>query len=108
MNPFTLSRTLKITGEIAAEEDIIIEGTVNGIILGSMYAMIAIGFTIVVAAFAGGGISGGAFNPAVATGAALNSVLHGQGAGPLWMYWVGPLLGGVLAGAVFKVQNPGD
>jgi len=75
---------------------------------GNSFYGLAIGFTIVVAAFAGGGISGGAFNPAVATGAALNSVLHGQGAGPLWMYWVGPLLGGVLAGAVFKVQNPGD
>ena len=32
MNPFTLSRTLKVTGEISAEEDLIIDGTVNGII----------------------------------------------------------------------------
>ena len=76
--------------------------------VGNSYYGLAIGFTIVVAAFAGGGISGGAFNPAVATGAAINNVLHGQGAGPLWMYWVGPLLGGVLAAVAFKVQNPDD
>jgi aquaporin Z len=75
---------------------------------GNSFYGLAIGFTIVVAAFAGGGISGGAFNPAIATGAALNSVLHGGGAGPLWIYWVGPLLGGVLAGGTFKLQNPGD
>ena len=75
---------------------------------GNSYFGLAIGFTIVVAAFGGGPVSGGAFNPAVATGAAINSVIHGQGAGPLWMYWVGPLLGGVLAGATFKLQNPGD
>ena len=75
---------------------------------GNSYFGLAIGFTIVVAAFGGGPVSGGAFNPAVATGAAINSVIHGQGAGPLWMYWVGPLLGGVLAGGTFKLQNPGD
>ena len=75
---------------------------------GNSYFGLAIGFTIVVAAFGGGTVSGGAFNPAVATGAAINSVIHGQGAGPLWMYWVGPLLGGVLAGGTFKLQNPGD
>ena len=75
---------------------------------GNSYFGLAIGFTIVVAAFGGGPVSGGAFNPAVATGAAINSVIPGQGAGPLWMYWVGPLLGGVLAGATFKLQNPGD
>jgi aquaporin Z len=75
---------------------------------GNSYYGLAIGFTIVVAAFSGGGISGGAFNPAVATGAAINSMVHGQGAGPIWLYWIGPLLGGVLAGAAYKVQNPGD
>jgi len=32
MNPFTLSKTLKVTGEISAEEDLVIDGTVNGTI----------------------------------------------------------------------------
>ena len=30
MNPFTLSKTLLVTGEISAAEDLIVDGTVNG------------------------------------------------------------------------------
>src|SRR5215469_3442865 len=45
---------------------------------GNSYYGLAIGFTIVVAAIAGGGISGGAFNPAVAIGATVvNAILAG-------------------------------
>lgn len=32
MNPFTLSKTLTVTGEISAEEDLVIDGTVTGTI----------------------------------------------------------------------------
>lgn len=32
MNPFTLSRTLTVTGEISAAEDLVIDGTVRGTI----------------------------------------------------------------------------
>jgi len=32
MNPFTLSRSLTVTGEISADEDLIIDGTVKGTI----------------------------------------------------------------------------
>jgi cytoskeletal protein CcmA (bactofilin family) len=32
MNPFTLSRNLTVTGEISADEDLVIDGTVNGTI----------------------------------------------------------------------------
>ncbi len=35
---------------------------------GNSYYGLAIGFTVVIGAFAGGPISGGAFNPAIATG----------------------------------------
>lgn len=62
---------------------------------------LAIGFTIVAAAFAGGGISGGAYNPAVGTAL---TVTGGTGFGNLWIYWVGPLVGGALASAVYSVQ----
>jgi len=73
---------------------------------GNSYYGLAIGFTIVVAAFAGGDISGGAFNPAVGTGPTLIHALGGEGGwGNLWLYWVGPLAGGALAAMVFKVQE---
>src|SRR5262249_46031965 len=73
---------------------------------GNSFYGLAIGFTIVVGAFAGGGISGGAFNPAVGIGPILVHGLLGGGAfGNLWLYIVGPLLGGAIAAAVFKMQE---
>lgn len=75
---------------------------------GNSFYGLAIGFTIVVAVFAGGGISGGAFNPAVGIGPTLVNVLMGGGSfGSLWLYVVGPLLGGVLAAGLFKMQEQG-
>ena len=73
---------------------------------GNSYYGLAIGFTIVVAAFAGGAISGGAFNPAVGTGPIVVDVLLGTGTFQhLWLYIVGPLLGGALAALVFRLQG---
>jgi glycerol uptake facilitator-like aquaporin len=34
--------------------------------------------------------------------------MGGGGFGDLWLYLVGPLLGGAVAAIVFKIQNPGD
>lgn len=73
---------------------------------GNSFYGLAIGFVIVIAAFAGGPISGGVFNPAIGTGAILINALCGDGTfGHLWLYLVGPLTGGALAAAVFKVQE---
>jgi aquaporin Z len=70
----------------------------------SFYGL-AIGFTVVAGAFAVGGISGGAFNPAVAIGAAV----MGMFAWPtLWIYLVVQLVAGAIAGVVFRALNPGD
>ena len=73
---------------------------------GNSFYGLAIGFTIVVAAFAGGAVSGGAFNPAVGLGP---TIVHaGVGGGSfanVWLYIVGPLIGGALAAAVFKIQE---
>jgi len=73
---------------------------------GNSYFGLAIGFTIVIAVFAGGPISGGAFNPAVATGAILINALSGDGnLSHLWLYWLAPLAGGALASLIFKLQG---
>jgi len=73
---------------------------------GNSFYGLAIGFTIVVAAFAGGAISGGAFNPAVGIGPTLvHGLLGGGSFSNLWLYLVGPFAGGFLAAAVFKMQE---
>jgi aquaporin Z len=72
---------------------------------GNSYFGAAIGFTVVAGAYAGGPISGGAFNPAVGLGPALASVVRGGGMGPVWIYIVGPMLGGILAMLAFRVQH---
>lgn len=76
---------------------------------GNSFYGLAIGFTIVVAAFAGGPVSGGAFNPAVGVGPTLvNLALGGGSLQYLWLYLVGPLLGGAAAALVFRAQGSGD
>ena len=66
---------------------------------------LAIGFTVMVMAFALGGVSGGAFNPAVATGI---TVMHLEKVANLWIYLAGDLAAGVLAALTFKFLNPED
>ena len=73
---------------------------------GNSFYGLAIGFTVVVAAFAGGPISGGAFNPAVGIGPiAVHATAGGGTWAFLWIYLVGPLLGGAAAAAVFGLQE---
>jgi aquaporin Z len=73
---------------------------------GNSYFGLAIGFTVVVGAIAGGGISGGAYNCAVGIGPTLVDAMLGPGTfGYLWIYLVGPLAGGALAALVYRFQN---
>ena len=73
------------------------------------YFGLAIGFTVMVGAIASGGISGGAFNPAVEIGPALvRRAFDGTSLANIWLYLVGPFLGGAAAALVFKLQHPGD
>jgi aquaporin Z len=73
---------------------------------GNSFYGLAIGFTIVVAAFAGGPTSGGAFNPAVGLGPIAIHATAGDGTWTaLWLYLVGPLLGGAAAAWVFGLQE---
>jgi aquaporin Z len=73
---------------------------------GNSYYGLAIGFTVLAGAFAGGPISGGAFNPAVGVGPIVVNALLGDGTfAHLWLYLVGPAVGGVLAALVFTIQE---
>ena len=72
---------------------------------GNSYFGLAIGFTVMAAAYAGGRISGGAFNPAVAIGITLMGL---STIGNLWIFLVGNLAGGALAALAFRVTNPDD
>jgi len=78
---------------------------------GNSFYGLAIGFTVLTGAFAVGSVSGGAFNPAVGTGPLVFPLFLGnkEQLANLWIYWVGPLAGGALAAAVFKLQDvPAD
>ena len=70
----------------------------------SFYGL-AIGFTVVACAFALGGYSGGAFNPAVAVGITtmgLNAVAN------IWIHLVADFAGGAAAAVVFRMVSPDD
>jgi aquaporin Z len=66
---------------------------------------LAIGFTVMTGAFAVGGISGGAFNPAVAVGISLMGLSAWSN---LWIYLVANLAAGAVAALAFKTINPED
>jgi len=67
---------------------------------------LAIGLTVACMAIAVGGISGGAFNPAVGTGPhILRWVVNKSGYSGFWIYWVGPLLGAAVAALFFRITN---
>jgi aquaporin Z len=85
---------------------VVLNAAVSAKTQGNSFYGLAIGFTIMVAAFAGGSISGGAFNPAVGTGPTLvHARLEGGSLSHLWLYLVGPFAGGTLAAAVFGIQE---
>jgi aquaporin Z len=72
---------------------------------GNSYYGLAIGMTVMVGAFAVGGVSGGAFNPAVATGITRMGL-------SLWSnYWVlvsGEVAGAIAAASAYKFVNGSD
>jgi aquaporin Z len=72
---------------------------------GNSYFGLAIGFTVMAGAYAVGGISGGAFNPAVAVGLTLMGL---STAGNLWIFLVANFSGGALAALVFRLTNPDE
>ena len=72
---------------------------------GNSFYGLAIGFTVLVGAFAVGNISGGAFNPAVAVGI---SVLGLSSWANIWIYLVADFAGAAVAAGAFKALNPAE
>ncbi|TAG08981.1 MAG: porin [Verrucomicrobia bacterium] len=78
--------------------------TAKGNANNSFYGL-AIGFTVMVGAFSVGGISGGAFNSAVAVGIATMKLVQFS---DIWIHIVANLIGGTAAAGIFQINNPGD
>jgi aquaporin Z len=70
---------------------------------GNSYFGWAIGFTVLVGAYAVGAISSGAFNPAVALGITILNLSHWSN---IWIYLVANLLGGAAAALVVNAAHP--
>lgn len=67
---------------------------------GNNFYGIAIGFTVMGLAYAFGGISGGAFNPAVAIGMAMAEIVRWS---DIWIFLVANFAGGAVAALVFQL-----
>jgi aquaporin Z len=72
---------------------------------GNSYYGLAIGFTVLAGALAVGGISGGAFNPAVAFGLCLMGLVAW---GSLWIYLVACFGGAIVAALAYRTVNGAD
>jgi len=72
---------------------------------GNSHYGLAIGFTFMTMICALGPLSGGAFNPAVATGL---TVLHKAAAANIWIFFFSEFGAAVFAAAAFKFINPED
>ena len=72
---------------------------------GNSFYGLAIGFTVLVGAFSVGNISGGAFNPAVATGI---SAMGLSSWANIWIYLIAEFGGAAVAAGAFKVLNPAE
>jgi aquaporin Z len=66
---------------------------------------LAIGFTVLAGAYAVGGVSGGAFNPAVAVAITMMGL---SALANIWIYLVANLAGGAAAALLFKAMHPQD
>ena len=72
---------------------------------GNSFYGLAIGFTVLVGAYAVGSISGGAFNPAVAVGVITMGLID---ISSIWIFLIANFLGGIAAAVAFNSMNPDD
>ena len=78
--------------------------TAKGTAGNSNYGL-AIGFTVLIGAYAVGNISGGAFNPAVALGIAILNITE---IANLWVYWLPEFIAAAAAAFTFRWVNSDD
>jgi len=81
---------------------VVLQSATNSKTGGNSFFGLAIGLTVAAMAISVGGISGGAFNPAVAM---LGLVSDESLASSFWVYFVAPPLGGLLAGCTFRIVS---
>ena len=72
---------------------------------GNSFYGLAIGMTVMAGAFAVGGVSGGAFNPAVAIGLSTMGLVAPSS---IWIHIIADLAGGAVAALAFQYINPDD
>ena len=72
---------------------------------GNSFYGLAIGFTVVAGALAVGGISGGAFNPAIALGAMVTGLFQWSN---IWIYPIADFLGAAAAAWAFLFVLPAE
>jgi aquaporin Z len=70
---------------------------------GNSFYGLAIGGTVLVGAFAVGGVSGGAFNPAIALGASVTGLFKWSN---YWVYLLAELVGGAAGALAFLFVQP--
>ncbi len=82
---------------------VVLQSATNSLVAGNSFFGLAIGYTVTAMAIAVGPVSGGAFNPAVSLlGVACCLNFNVTVSHRLWIYWVGPPIGALLAGLVFR------
>ncbi len=108
VSPITLVRGPALLAEFLftfALVLVVISSATSKATAGNSFYGLAIGFTVMVGAFAVGNISGGAFNPAVALGISFLKISTWS---QLWIYWLAEFLGGACAGFAFLWMSPAD
>ena len=108
----TAAGTIDVTKSLIAEflftfalAYVVLNGATAKGTSGNSFYGLAIGFVVMAGAFSVGGISGGAFNPAVAIAAPLMGLMDWNN---IWIHISADFAGGALAAVVFNMLNPDD